>query len=134
MRAFSEGIYSDSGVTPLMMAFENTFSVTALAVVKLLLRSGADLEASDHQGMTAYNYAQNLLPDEIYADEELNWFGNVVNDALNFFDDLRERRRIFQGRVKLLLLRKLVENRTRVRRPRRVPRSQEAACGVAQGI
>ena len=98
-------MYSAGGVTPLMKVFENTFSVTALAVVKLLLRSGAKLEALDQEGHTAYDYAKHLVPDEIYT-EASNWLRNVLGDALDFFE---ERRRVLKGRVQLLVLRKLVE-------------------------
>ena len=105
VNATGKGKYSPSGVTPLMKVFENTFSVTALAVVKLLLRSGAKLDASDQQGLTVHDYAEELLPDEIYGGKR-DWLGKSVCEATDFF---YERRRVLEGRVKLLLLRKLVE-------------------------
>ena len=105
VNAGCKGMYSAGGVTPLMKVFESTFSPKALAVVKLLLRSGAKLEALDQGGHTAYDYAKQLVPDEIYS-EASNWLRDVLGDALDFFE---ERRRVLEGRVQLLVLRKLVE-------------------------
>ena len=78
----------------------------AATIVKLLLRSGAKLEALDQEGHTAYDYAKNLVPDEIYGSDKQDWLRNVLGDALDFFEG---RRRVLKGRVQLLVLRKLVE-------------------------
>ena len=46
-----------------------------------------------------------MLPDEIYGGKR-DWLGKSVCEATDLF---YERRRVLEGRVKLLLLRKLVE-------------------------
>ena len=39
-------------------------------MARQMLRRGAKLEATDQQGLRAYDYAEHLLPDEIYAGQQ----------------------------------------------------------------